>query len=199
MLRIVLQMNSPTPGQIQSHMVMNNNAMFLLDLACASNSNLVPPSLRKSSSLSSQMSRSGLSAVSELSHVDPNPFPLVPFQCCSALGVKDSQLKVCREKFAHETRVSAPELGSSQYFQVLNNELVLEEKLKGIADGNKDIAKDVADQISPPDQFKTPEGELEASGDTDGASKKPFSRSISVGWSPERSGTSELGTGYGIL
>ena len=58
---------------------MNNNAMFLLELASASNSNLVSnPQQRKSSQA---MFSSSLSAVSELMPLDPNPFPIVPFQC----------------------------------------------------------------------------------------------------------------------
>jgi hypothetical protein len=72
---------------------MNNNAMFLLDLASASNSNLVPNNASSSSQQQQQqqqrqnsqqhqaMFTSNLSAVSELMPLDPNPFPIVPFQC----------------------------------------------------------------------------------------------------------------------
>ena len=61
--------------QINSHIIMTNNAMFLLDLASASNSNLVNISKN-----SKAMTASILSSVSELGCMDPNPFPLVPFQ-----------------------------------------------------------------------------------------------------------------------
>ena len=61
--------------QINSHIIMTNNAMFLLDLASASNSNLV-----NISRTSKAMTASILSSVSELGCMDPNPFPLVPFQ-----------------------------------------------------------------------------------------------------------------------
>ena len=106
------KMMSPSGGQLSSHRIMHNNAMFLLDLASsASNSNLVarqtpttaaqkpPPPPATSVAIggarskipppsSSSVSSQPLSAVAELSNVDPNPFPVVPFQCLSALGVE---------------------------------------------------------------------------------------------------------------
>jgi hypothetical protein len=79
-------------SSLNSHIIMNNNAMFLLDLASASNSNLVPNNVSSSSQQQQQQQRqnsqqhqamftSNLSAVSELMPLDPNPFPIVPFQC----------------------------------------------------------------------------------------------------------------------
>ena len=104
------KMISPSGGQLSSHRIMHNNAMFLLDLASsASNSNLVarqtahaqqpqpPPPPPPTTSVAIGGARSKipppsvsqpLSAVSELSNLDPNPFPLVPFQCFGALGVQ---------------------------------------------------------------------------------------------------------------
>ena len=103
------KMISPSGGQLSSHRIMHNNAMFLLDLASsASNSNLVarqtahaqqsqptPPPPTTSVAIGGARSKipppsvsQPLSAVSELSNLDPNPFPLVPFQCFGALGVQ---------------------------------------------------------------------------------------------------------------
>ncbi len=216
---------SPT-GQLSSHLIMHNNAMFLLDLASASNSNLVPPFVRQRSapaaassafpSSSASAARGGgisrqqsshLSAVSELSHFDPNPFPLVPFQCFRSLGVRSSHLKM------------------------INDELVLEEALKqqgtrgGEEEGGGGVKERVVaeihahqddqdnNKISPPEQFQTRDLAAEASslkaappveeekfdGSETGSassspqkkaseegspSKRPFGRSISVGSGP---------------
>ena len=111
------KMISPSGGQLSSHRIMHNNAMFLLDLASsASNSNLVarqtaqshqlpasqqqqqqpPPPPPTSVAIGGARSKipppsvsQPLSAVCELSNLDPNPFPLVPFQCFGALGVQE--------------------------------------------------------------------------------------------------------------
>ena len=122
------KMISPSGGQLSSHRIMHNNAMFLLDLASsASNSNLVAAAAVRQSAPAAQQQPSHppppppttsvaiggarskippalplpaaagapppfvsqpLAAVSELAHLDPNPFPLVPFQCFAALGVQ---------------------------------------------------------------------------------------------------------------
>ena len=104
------KMISPSGGQLSSHRIMHNNAMFLLDLASSANninSNLVrpnqpvsqqqpqPPPPPTSVAIGGARSKipppsvsQPLSAVSELSNLDPNPFPLVPFQCFGALGVQ---------------------------------------------------------------------------------------------------------------
>ena len=73
---------------------------YFIDLASASNPNLVnttassssAPAMNMTSSYSKKLmttSIGGLSAVSELESMDPNPFPLVPFQCFNKLGVRD--------------------------------------------------------------------------------------------------------------
>jgi E3 ubiquitin-protein ligase MYCBP2 len=144
-------------SQINSHIIMNNNAMFLLDLASASNSNLVPPPATSSFSSRKVMMTSsigGLSAVSELESLDPNPFPLVPFQCFNTLGVRDSHLRL------------------------INDELVLDEVLKTSGDIPKEPAAPEAaaedNEITPPEQFQNSFYEQ--------MGKKPtFSRSASVG------------------
>lgn len=138
-----------SPGQMNSHIIMTNNAMFLLDLASASNSNLV--NVNRSSKMTTSFGCS-LSSVSELGGMDPNPFPLVPFQCFNKLGVRDSHLRL------------------------INDELVLDEVLKS---NNESTVKELttseaaaaASEITPPEQFQN----------SFTSSKKPFSRSASVG------------------
>ena len=99
--KISLSPSSLGGHQQNSHIIMNNNAMFLLDLASASNVNLIPPALKQQQqqpkaqpSSQSQASQSkafggarskhsnpsSLSSVSELAQMDPNPFPIVSFQ-----------------------------------------------------------------------------------------------------------------------
>lgn len=74
---------SSNGAPLNSHNIMNNNALFLLELASSSNSDLVSQShlTQPARRQSQQMYSSNLSAVSELASLDPNPFPLVPFQC----------------------------------------------------------------------------------------------------------------------
>lgn len=150
-----------SPGQMNSHIIMTNNAMFLLDLASASNSNLVNPVNRSSSSKMTTSFGCSLSSVSELGGMDPNPFPLVPFQCFNKLGVRDSHLRL------------------------INDELVLDEVLKS---NNESTVKELttseaaaavataaasgSTEITPPEQFQN---------SFTSSSKKPFSRSASVG------------------
>ena len=177
-------------SQINSHIIMTNNAMFLLDLASsASNPNLVnatAATAASSTSLSAMAASSssyskklmttsigGLSAVSELESMDPNPFPLVPFQCFNKLGVRDSHLRL------------------------INDELVLDEVLKisdvkeasssvGVAAAGAENAIsstfEAADavensEITPPEQFQNSFHQNEGPG----CHKKPFNRSVSVG------------------
>ena len=156
--------------QMNSHIIMNNNAMFLLDLASASNSNLIPPASLKpqqppqatvpapvvggARSKINPNNASHLSSVSELSQLDPNPFPFIPFQCFNALGVQDSHLKL------------------------INDELLLDDALKNPdRAGNEDVllAKEEG-KISPPEQFREKEEDPNTS-----PSRRAFSRSVSIG------------------
>ena len=170
-------------SQINSHIIMTNNAMFLLDLASASasNPNLVNAATAASSTSLSAMASSsyskklmttsigGLSAVSELESMDPNPFPLVPFQCFNKLGVRDSHLRL------------------------INDELVLDEVLK-ISDVKEQPSSAASaaetaatsstfeaavenSEITPPEQFQNSFHQ----NDVGGCHKKPFNRSVSVG------------------
>ena len=167
--------------QMNSHIIMNNNAMFLLDLASASNSNLIPPTSLKpqqaQASASAQPTSSAsmapvvggarskitpnsatsshLSSVSELSQLDPNPFPFIPFQCFNALGVQDSHLKL------------------------INDELLLDDALKNPErSGNEDaILPKEEGKISPPEQFR----EKEEDDINTSPSRRAFSRSVSIG------------------
>ena len=174
-------------SQINSHIIMTNNAMFLLDLASsASNPNLVnatAATAASSTSLSAMAASSssyskklmttsigGLSAVSELESMDPNPFPLVPFQCFNKLGVRDSHLRL------------------------INDELVLDEVLKisdvkeassvGVAAASENATSSTFEaaeavensEITPPEQFQNSFHQNEG-----GCHKKPFNRSVSVG------------------
>ncbi len=116
---IALPPASSGGGQMNSHIIMTNNAMFLLDLASSSSSNL--------DCLSQKMT---LSSVSELGGMDPNPFPLVPFQCFHKLGVRDSHLRL------------------------INDELVLDEVLKSSDITDKASASQQQDEITPPEQFQ---------------------------------------------
>ena len=115
---------SGSPNHINSHIIMTNNAQFLLDLASEASSPIFQSSLNKKSSGSSMMTSSILNSVSELSTMDPNPFPLVPFQCFNKLGVRDSHLRL------------------------INDELVLDEVLKS------DFAGDNSEEITPPEPFQ---------------------------------------------
>ncbi len=163
------KLSSPT-GTLNSHIIMNNNAMFLLDLASASNSNLVPPTTRQSKQHQAYTTwgarvKSNLSAVDELSPFDPNPFPLVPFQCFNSLGIRSSRLKL------------------------LNRELILDDALKNEEKvGNLENFGRCSDEISPPAQFRTTDEDKENKNTSSSPSKRPFCRSISVGSSP---GTSQ--------
>jgi E3 ubiquitin-protein ligase MYCBP2 len=145
------QLSSPT-GQPSSHLIMRNNAMFLLDLASVSNSNLVALSAKRAEDAhggEALMSGQGqsLSAVAELAPFDPNPFSLVPFQCFRALGVHSSTLKL------------------------INDELTLEEALSD-GQGSKDRGQ-TQGEISPPEQFQNMD-------DHDSPSKVALARSVSA-------------------
>ena len=119
---------SSSPNHINSHIIMTNNAMFLLDLASEASNNLLfgnqSSSLNRKST-NSMMSSSMLNSVSELSNMDPNPFPLVPFQCFHKLGVRDSHLRL------------------------INDELVLDEVLKSDLSCENEGA-----EITPPEPFQ---------------------------------------------
>ena len=141
-------------SSVNSHIIMNNNAMFLLDLSSSSSASAATASQNSTSRkmTTSSMMGGSLSAVSELGALDPNPFPLVPFQCFNTLGVRDSHLRM------------------------INDELVLDEVMKSDV-----IAKDeAASEISPPEQFQNSFTESNNSGSGSSA-KKPFGRSVSVG------------------
>ena len=101
---------NPNGAQVQnSHIIMNNNAMFLLDLSSASLlssqipkfENTMGGNQRKYSTSSSgsqvHTKFSELGTCHEeyaFSSMDPNPFGKVtPFQCFQALGVKNSHLR----------------------------------------------------------------------------------------------------------
>uniref|UniRef100_A0A0K2UH48 RCR-type E3 ubiquitin transferase n=1 Tax=Lepeophtheirus salmonis TaxID=72036 RepID=A0A0K2UH48_LEPSM len=75
---------------INSHIIMKNNATFLLDLSSSSNNN-------ESAKMSS--SSAFLYSVSELTTMDPNPFPITPFQCFNSLCVKESVLRDMNDEF----------------------------------------------------------------------------------------------------
>ena len=86
-----------TAGQHpNSYSVMNNNANFLLELASAA-----APAIKQLHH--QQIGNSSLSAVDELLPVDPNPFPLVPFQCFTALGVTDEHLRLLNDELVLDT------------------------------------------------------------------------------------------------
>jgi hypothetical protein len=112
-----------------SHMIMNNNAMFLLDLSSASSfSSQIPKSENIMSGSYRQYSNPGNSKMptkfSELgtcheenafSSMDPNPFGKVtPFQCFQALGVKNSHLRHINDELVlDETSVK---IGSDELY-----------------------------------------------------------------------------------
>eukprot|EP00094_Tigriopus_californicus_P010528 TCALIF_10156-PA protein Name:"Similar to MYCBP2 E3 ubiquitin-protein ligase MYCBP2 (Homo sapiens)" AED:0.02 eAED:0.04 QI:14/0.77/0.5/1/0.88/0.8/10/0/4914 len=189
-------------GQLQSHVIMNNNAMFLLDLANASNSNLrpknellatnlsgVPPASQSSVVVGGARSKIPAHTVQphiELSHFDPNPFPLVPFQCFNALGVQDKQFKSLNDELLdHETMIK-----SSEEHEILQHEAKKDpvastssaphQRLSTLKDSLTEV--DVVDQISPPAQFQTKLiEEPQGSSRSPSPSKRPFHRSVSMG------------------
>ena len=161
-------------GQMDCHMIMKANSMFLLNLASSSNEE----SGRKPAAAAS--AGPSLATVSELLPGDPGVFPYTQFHCLEALGVQDHQLRE------------------------LNKELMLEEKWRrGNYDGaedsgaaalprmheritDKDIDKPDANDLSdiePPSEFQEPGG---------GVVRRKFNRSVSIGspkgkgWSPNR-------------
>ena len=89
---------SNSPNHINSHIIMTNNAMFLLDLASSCTTGTASNLMLQTSNSLKKMSASGLTSVSELSNMDPNPFPLVPFQCFNKLGVRDSHLRLINDE-----------------------------------------------------------------------------------------------------
>ena len=72
---------------------------------------------------------SSLSAVDELLPLDPNPFPLVPFQCFQALGVQDGALRLINDELVLDSdMVTSPsdgrarEVSPPKQFQGISNE-----------------------------------------------------------------------------
>eukprot|EP00095_Tigriopus_kingsejongensis_P005847 maker-scaffold697_size109876-snap-gene-0.24 protein:Tk05847 transcript:maker-scaffold697_size109876-snap-gene-0.24-mRNA-1 annotation:"e3 ubiquitin-protein ligase mycbp2 isoform x1" len=224
------KLSSPS-GQVQSHIIMNNNAMFLLDLASASNSNLRPKPLaldavlRKTVESSPQISLSSVAiggarskvppppnnhqsqmrpSRSELSPLDPNPFPMVPFQCFSALGVQDSLLKSLNNELLNQEEVMSntptekvlpKESGQSQGKPFKSQSGRLFKLLRTSSEAGATEHDDQAGgahQISPPAQFQTSAAEgdqsnhsslppLLVSENCQPPAKKPFLRSVSAG------------------
>lgn len=80
-------------AQLETHIIMKNNAMFLLDLASAASPNLPGQGLS-----SKRSPYSSMPSVSEHSPADSDPFPAIPFQCLQALGVHQSQLQMINEE-----------------------------------------------------------------------------------------------------
>ncbi len=193
------RITSPT-GHMNSHLIMHNNAMFLLDLASASNSNLVPPAQlarQRSAPASFPFAVGGssggrmasaafsghhpLSAVSELAGLDPNPFPLVPFQCFKALGVRASRLKMLNEELILEEALKGEEparergaaaeqhqRGQSLTDPTQHVQTMVGEKCKG--------SVGMAEGSSPERQ-----ADATSTSTSSPSTKRPFCRSISVG------------------
>ena len=69
-----------------------------------------------------------MSAVDELLGVDPNPFPLVPFQCFQALGVQDGALRLINDQLVLDSDIVSPsdgrkrELSPPEQFQGISTE-----------------------------------------------------------------------------
>ena len=77
---------SSPAGQLDTHMVMKANSMFLLDLACSSGEEA---GRRRAVSTGP----ASLPTVAELPPHQPAAFPYSQFHCLEALGVQDSQLR----------------------------------------------------------------------------------------------------------
>jgi hypothetical protein len=140
---------------LNSHNIMNNNALFLLELASSSTSDIVSQS-QPTRRQSQQMYSSNLSAVSELTSLDPNPFPLVPFQCfqvlslvpifrINSIGYEQAQIFIFFQALGIR----------NSHLKLLNAELSLDEAFK-TSDTQNSVMREgseIAD-LSPPGQFK---------------------------------------------
>jgi len=183
---------SPTTGQPNSHMIMSNNAIFLLGLASSFNSQLAgggggmfkrQQQQQPMASSSSVMQTSNLSAVEELLPFDPNPFPLVPFQCFHALGVQDGHLRLINDQLVLDealkcsddmsTLVGTPSNATSANAAAAAN---IRESSGGGGTASR-ISADIHErEISPPEMFQT-----EATSPVLSSTSKPvFFRSASV-------------------
>jgi len=81
-------------GQMECHMIMKANSMFLLNLASSSNEDTG----RKRSTSAGP----SLATVSELIPGDPGAFPYSQFHCLESLGVQDHQLRELNEELIME-------------------------------------------------------------------------------------------------
>ncbi|QQP38464.1 Putative E3 ubiquitinprotein ligase MYCBP2like [Caligus rogercresseyi] len=97
---------------INSHIIMKNNATFLLDLSSSSNHN------ERSSSSGQQL----LYSVSELTNMDPSPFPMTPFQCFNSLCLKESVLRDVSSENDEPGKQNSPASALSP----LNNNIIQE-------------------------------------------------------------------------
>ena len=91
-------------GQVlEPHLVMKNNAMFLLDLASMSGMNLPAQSPKRSSAM--MRSDSSLPSVCEDVFMENTPFPMVPFVYLSLRGASQSDSAFAEEVILQDDRI----------------------------------------------------------------------------------------------
>ena len=164
-------------GQMDCHMIMKANSMFLLNLASSS----AEEAGRKRTTSSGP----GLATVSELLPGDPGAFPYTQFHCLEALGVQDHQLRELNDELVLEEnwRRGNYEDSRSSSETIKQSEAV----------SDKDIDKPDANadsEIEPPSEFQG--SVCEPGGGV--IRRNKFHRSVSIGsprgkeWSPTPSG-----------
>ena len=175
--------SSPT-GQMDCHMIMKANSMFLLDLASSS-------AEEKGRKRLTSTSGSSLATVSEMTPGDPGSFPYTQFHCLETLGVQDHQLRELNEELMMEEQWRRGDYeesrSSSETVRCQAAEAVVSDK-----DSDKPDANPESQGIEPPSEFQ------EGPGGGVVYRRNKFHRSVSIGsprgkeWSPTLSSNARI-------
>uniref|UniRef100_T1JCF5 RCR-type E3 ubiquitin transferase n=1 Tax=Strigamia maritima TaxID=126957 RepID=T1JCF5_STRMM len=163
--------------QLETYQIMTNNAMFLLDLACASD--IIP--VHSATPQKKSPYRNNMPSLNEHGLLDTLPFPHVNFQCLETLGAQASDLRMFNEDFILEESLRQ------------SAESSMGRATSGDAFGNRLSANDLDEQF--------PSG-VDSSGsisDGDVNRGRVFQRSISVGTTTTREWNRQEGDGRIIM
>ena len=176
--------SSPT-GQMDCHMIMKANSMFLLDLASSSAEETKGRKRLTSSSGPS------LATVSEINPGDPGSFPYTQFHCLDTLGVQDHQLRELNEELMMEEQWRRGDYedsrSSAETVRCQPQEAACQDK-----DSDKPDANPESQGIEPPSEFQ------EGPGGGVVYRRNKFHRSVSIGsprgkeWSPTLSSNARI-------
>ena len=176
-------------GQMECHMIMKSNSIFLLDLASSTTED---PGRKRTIS-----SGPSLATVSELTPGDPGAFPYTQFHCLEALGIQDHQLRELNDELMLEENWRRGTWEGREDSSRSSSETVRQTESCSDKDSDKPDAN-AESEIEPPSEFQGGGGaSCEPGGAAAGAGavvrRTKFHRSVSIGsprgkdWSPSPS------------